>query len=229
VLIAQVGVAFAAPAFQEGFITGTVTALACETDPTTGATTILVTVQDSEGALQTFRIDQAAAEEAGLVTIVDGIPDCSEEALAASLGTEVSIDPATIIPEEETPQHPVGLVLSIFFSDIIDYETIMAVHDDGTGFGVLAQALWLTLKLEGDSDAFLAVINAKKTKDFSAFVLEDGTTPQNWGQFKKAVLNGDKKANLGVIMSNKDKNKTNNESAQEKDKTNNGKGKNKNK
>ena len=77
------------------------------------------------------------------------------------------------------------------------------------------------------SDIFLAIVQAKKDKDFSAFVLEDGSTPQNWGQFKKAALNGDKKGNLGVVMSGKDKD--NNGHGQDKDKTNNGNGQDKDK
>jgi hypothetical protein len=136
-----------------------------------------------------------------------------------------------VIPAEEESQHPVGAALSMFFSEITDYDTIMAAHENGTGFGLLAQALWLTKKMEGNSDTFLAIVEAKKTKDFSVFVLEDGSTPQNWGQFKKAALNGDKKGNLGVVMSNKgnngngqdkDKDKTNNGNGQDKDKSNNG-------
>ena len=236
VLIAQTGVAFAAPALQEGFITGSVTDVTCETDADTGVSTFFVTVEVEEEVFQTAHINQATAEALGIVT-AETI--CNEDGSVdgAVLGVEVDIDPATVIPEEESeePQHPVGLVLSLFFSDITDYDTIMAAHDEGTGFGLLAQALWLTTKMEGDSDTFLAIVQAKKDKDFSAFVLEDGSTPQNWGQFKKAVLNGDKKGNLGVVMSGKGNNpnnsdeKTNNGKGQEKDKSNNGKGQDKNK
>lgn len=214
-IFTQAGTALAAPSFQEGFITGTITALECGTDLENP--TVLVTV-DVEGVLQTVEIDLATAVSLGIIA-----PDteCSPEALADAIDTEVSIDPATVILEEEVPQHPVGAALSLFFTDITDYETIMAAHEDGTGFGVLAQALWLTMKMDGDSDTFMAIVEAKKTKDFSAFVLEDGSTPQNWGQFKKAVLNGDKKGNLGVVMSDKE-NKTNNGKGHGKDKTNNG-------
>lgn len=207
-LLTQAGAVFAAPALQEGFITGTVTALECGTDVENP--TVLVTL-DVEGVSQTVEINLEAAV---LLGIIAPETECSPEALAAAIGTEVSIDPATVIPVVEVPQHPVGAALALFFTDIADYETIMAAHEDGAGFGVLAQALWLTMKMEGDADTFMAIVEAKKTKDFSAFVLEDGSTPQNWGQFKKAILDGDKKANLGVVMSNKE------------DKTNNGNGNN---
>ena len=223
VLLAQAGSAFAAPAFQDTLITGTITALECGANPENP--TVLVTL-DMNGVSQTVEIDLVTAVSLGIIA-----PDtpCSPEALAGAIGTEVSIDPASIIPGVEVPQHPVGAALALFFSEITDYDTIMAAHDDGTGFGVLAQALWLTMKMEGDSDIFLAIVSAKRDKDFSAFVLEDGSTPQNWGQFKKAVLNGDKKANLGDVMSDKNNDKSNNGNGQEKEKTNNGKGQGKNK
>jgi hypothetical protein len=216
VLVAQAGAVFAAPTLQEGPITGTVTALEC--GPDSENPTVLVTL-DVEGEPQTVEIDLATAVDLGLIA---PDTDCSPEALAEAVGTEVSIDSSVVIQDEEENQHPVGSALSEYFSDITDYETIMAAHEDGTGFGLLAQALWLTMKMEGDGDTFLAIIEAKKTKDFSAFVLEDGSTPKNWGQFKKAALNGDKKGNLGVVMSGKDK--TNNGNGQDKEKSNNGKG-----
>src|SRR5262245_22353055 len=92
VLAMQITTVFAAPSLQEGFITGTVTALTCETDGT-----FLVTVQPAVGDPQTVRIDQATAEGLGLITVTDGVADCSPEALAAANGMEVSIDPATVI------------------------------------------------------------------------------------------------------------------------------------
>ncbi len=81
------------------------------------------------------------------------------------------------------------------------------MHEEGYGFGVIAQALWLTQKMEGDADVLTAILEAKKTGDYSAFTLEDGTVPTSWGQLKKAIMAGDKKNNLGVVMSGKDKDK----------------------
>ena len=65
----------------------------------------------------------------------------------------VEIDPTTVIPDQQENQHPVGNALATFFSDIegIDYDTIMAAHENGVGFGVIAQALWLTSELGGDA------------------------------------------------------------------------------
>ncbi len=121
--------------------------------------------------------------------------------------TEVEIDPATVIPDEveEEKQHPVGSAISDFFSDLlgVNYETVMEYHDEGTGFGVIAQALWMTNALEGDTELFSAILDAKKNKDYSGITLPDGSTPQNWGQFRKAVMKDRDKAkeNLGAIMS----------------------------
>jgi hypothetical protein len=138
--------------------------------------------------------------------------------------------------------HPVGTALAVFFSEEIeglDYETIMAVYAEGTGFGVIAQALWLTMKLGGDSDDFIAMINAKNSGDYGGFFAEGENVPRNWGQFKKALLNGEKKANLGAIMSEKAQDKANNgntnngnngkavENGKANDNDNNGKGKGK--
>jgi len=127
--------------------------------------------------------------------------------LLAQIGA-VFAAPAVLVVEEA--QNPAGAALASYFADITDYETIMNAYngefDFGEcGFGVIAQALWLTRKMGGNSDTFLAVLLAKQTGDYSAFIFEDGTAvPENWGQFRKLVLDGDKKANLGVVMSQKD-------------------------
>ncbi|MBI4761193.1 MAG: hypothetical protein ACOYYF_04785 [Chloroflexota bacterium] len=232
-LAAQAGPALAAPAQQDGFITGTVTEAACETDDA-GVTTVLLTVQLADETTQTVRISQETAVTLGILA-----PDtpCSEEALAGAIGMEVSIDPSLVIPEDDEEEqgwkHPVAYALSLFFKDVTDYETIMAAHEDGTGFGVITQALWMTTQMEGDSEVFLAILQAKETGDYSAFTLEDGTVPQNWGQFKKALK--EKKANLGAIMSNRDQQGTGDEvtptgnNGQGSDKSNNGNGKGKGK
>lgn len=236
-LAAQAGPALAAPARQEGFLAGTVSAATCETDAA-GVTTILLTLQATDGTTQTVRVSQETAVALGILA-----PDtaCSEEALTGAVGLEVSIDSSLVIPDEEEEagmKHPVAYALSLFFDDITDYDTIMAAHEDGTGFGVIAQALWMTTQVEGDSDVFAAILEAKETGDYSAFALEDGTVPQNWGQFKQALK--EKKANLGAVMSsmgdgddvenNAVNNGNGNGNGQDKDKSNNGnKNKDKNK
>ena len=222
VLVGQVSVVVAAPEL----ITGTVQSITLETNINTAVTTVLITVSDN-GASQTVRINIDSAIALGLVILGgDGNPVINE----SILGHLVEIDSSTVISEEQLNQHPVGDALATFFSDIadLDYETIMAVHhDEGIGFGVIAQALWLTKKLDGNAELFLTIIDAKKTKDFSAFVLEDGTSPENWGQFKKAVMDG-KKGRPGAVMSINDTNQNNgngkDKDKNKKDKENNGRG-----
>ena len=197
VLVAQVSAVFAAPAL----ITGTVQSITLETNTNTAVTTVLIIVMDN-GESQTVRITLESAISLGIIRLGgDGNPVINE----LILGQPVEIEPTAIITDEQMDQHPVGSALATFFSDIIDldYETIMAAHEDGIGFGVIAQALWLTRKLDGAADMFVAIIDAKKSKDFSAFVLEDGTIPQNWGQFKKTIMDG-KKGKPSIVLANQD-------------------------
>lgn len=195
----QVGSVLAAPSYEDPApISGTVQSITLETD-SAGVTTVLVTVDDGAGNISTVRLSVDTAVSLNLVTLDEaGNPVVND----ASIGTSVTIDPATVITDETmAAQHPVGSKLSEFFSSLVgvDYETIMSVHEDGVGFGVIAQALWLTSALEGDTELFLTIIEAKQTGDYSAIVLPDGTSPRNWGQFRKALL--DHKENLGQIMS----------------------------
>lgn len=231
ILVAQVGAVSAAPALQgPDPITGAVQSITVEIDINTGITTVLVTVFGENDLSQTARVSLETAITLGLVTLDgDGKPVINH----ITLGQPIEVDPATMIPDQEVDQHPIGSALATFFSDItgLNYNQIMAAHKKGTGFGVIAQALWLTMKFEGDSEVFLAILDAKETGDYSAFILDDGTTPKNWGQLRKAILDSsDKKDNPGIMMSNKDKekendNRNNQDEEKNKDKDNNGKDK----
>jgi hypothetical protein len=251
-LATQIIAVGAAPANQDtSLITGIVETITLETDAETGTTTVVVTLTDELGATQTVRLSLVDATTLELLIDDETInPDAIESPIA--------IGSALVIPEEtgeeEEDQHPVGSAIADFFSDLlgVDYETVMDYHDEGVGFGVIAQALWMTNALEGDSETFAAILEAKISKDYSGIELEDGSEPENWGQFRKAVMRDREKSkeNLGAIMSgraddglgdeiqtetqnngngnNPDKDKGNN-----KDKSNNGKnndnGNNKNK
>ena len=153
VLVAQAGAVLAAPALQDPApITGTIQSITLGTDTTTGITIVLVNLLDVSGSLQTVRVSLETAITLGLVVLAsDGSPVLNDLALGW-----IEISPAIVLPDEEADQHPIGSALATFFSDIagIDYGTIMAAHDQGFGFGVIAQALWLTTKLEGDADIF---------------------------------------------------------------------------
>jgi hypothetical protein len=217
-LLIQVGGVFAAPALENLTpVSGIVQSITLEADTVTGVTIVSVDLIDNNQVMQSVRVSLEAAIAQGLVELNgDGKPGINNSAL----GKPVEIDPTNIIPSEEKNQHPVGSALATFFSDIdgIDYETIMTAHELGVGFGVIAQTLWLTTKLEGNAEIFETLLHAKQTGDYSAFILEDGSSPENWGQLKKAILDKDKKNSLGVVMSNSDHNGSGN------DQSNNGNG-----
>ena len=223
IVIAVLGIQVKAASALPEALTGTVQSVTLETDTNTATTTVLIELLHNENE-QTVRVNLDTAISLGLLTLGgDGNPVINE----AILGQLIEIDAATIITDEQENQHPVADALATFFSDIagLDDETIMSVHDQGTGFGVIAQALWLTRKLDGNAEIFLAIIAAKETRDFSSFVLEDGTTPENWGQFKQAVLNG-KKGKPSVTLADNKGNGDGNNGIPHND---NGNGKNKNK
>jgi hypothetical protein len=222
VLMSQAGGVLAAPAL-EAFppIGGAVQSITVETDTTTGITTVLVTLTDDGQDFRTVRVSQKTAEKLGLV-----VPDDDGKPLInqSALGQSIEIKLSAIIPDKGE-RHPVGDALATFFSERLNieheslYDIIMTVHeegfesDNGFGFGTIAQALWLTTKMQGDAEVFQALLLAKETGDFTAFVLDDGTTtPENWAQFRKAVAEGKKITNLGSVMS------TNNGNAQDKNK-----------
>lgn len=185
-------------------ITGTVQTVELETNATTGETIVVVTLQDqSTGESQTITIPLEIAVSLGLVTTdpATGISTANENAG----GSVVEVDPNTIVEDDDQEveeEHPVGSALGDFFGDLLgaDYETIMTVHEGGVGFGVIAQALWLTNTVGGDTSTFQALIDAKQTGDYSGITLADGSTPDNWGDVVKSLKKGD---NLGSIMSGK--------------------------
>jgi hypothetical protein len=212
VLFAQVGNAAAAPLAQTATdITGTVTGIVTETDATSGVTTVLVTL-DNLGVIQTVRISDDDAFALGLLlTLVPPVVDTSK----INPDVTVTIPAGQVIPDAtpvDEPVHPISALLGGFFG--VDASVIDGYHADGFGFGVIAQALWVSRNLTGTEDqagdASLVedILKAKQDKDFAAFfeahpdLLADGATiPTNWGQFRKAFLN--KRQNVGVVVSGK--------------------------
>ncbi len=195
VLFMQVSNVAAAPQAQGTTpISGTVQSITTEKDAN-GTTIVVVTVQDAQGATQTVRVSVETAVSLGLVTLdpttQEPIPDQTQ------VGQTVTIDAAAIIEAEEV--HPLAQILGEFFGE--DPSVIDGYHEDGFGFGVIAQSLWMSQALTGDASAAGLILEAKRTGDYSAFTLPDGSTPQNWGQFKKALREGKDKHNLGIIVS----------------------------
>lgn len=210
VLFMQVGVVFAAPATQETSISGKIVDVEPSTPDAEGVATYLVTVQDEvTGETQIVRVSQDTAATLGLLEkdpvtgelVLD--PTTGEPIVDESqFGESVTIAPDQVILDEEPdeePFNPVAGLLASYFG--VTNATINQYHEDGYGFGVIAQALWMAQKLETDNPDITAgmILEAKSSGNYGDFVLTDGSTPTNWGQFKKAVL--DKKNNLGVIVS----------------------------
>ncbi len=198
ILFAQVGTVFAAPAAQDTTpVTGTITNIQTEAD-SNGVTTVLVTVKDDLGTTQTVRISVETAAALGLGTVDTTTNEFVID--TSKIDQPVTIDPTTVIPDEQPtePVNPVAAILASFFG--VDAGTVNQYHEDGFGFGVIAQALWIAQGLNSDVSTAGLILEAKKTGDYSAFVLPDGSTPTNWGQFKNAAL-GKEKKNLGIIVS----------------------------
>jgi len=210
VVFAQAGVVHAAPQQDGTLITGTVQNVIVETNPETDEQTVIVTLLVN-GEPQDVRISLETAVGLGLFIVdEDDIPVLDESGNPvvdeSAYGTDVDIDITLIIPDEspaEEKQHPVGAKIADFFSGLfdVDYEVVMNSHSDGFGFGVIAQAMWITDKLGGDVSLFETILEAKKSGDYSLVALPGGTIPQNWGQFKKMVLMGEDDKSLGDIMS----------------------------
>ena len=122
---------------------------------------------------------------------------------------EPTAEPTEEPTEEESPTvHPVASALAEFFAETLglDYNAVIGYHEEGMGFGVIAQACWISFALEGDATVLGDILAAKKSGDFSSITLPDGETAKNWGQFKKAALGNEKaKKNLGAIMSGRAK------------------------
>jgi hypothetical protein len=211
-LTAQVGTAAAAPLAQDATITGTIQDITTETDAN-GVTTVLVTFVDDQGVIQTVRISDVTADELGLLDLT------TQKPVLTQIGMPVVIDPTTVIPDEEPTEedvHPIAALLAAFFDE--DPSVVDGYHEDGFGFGVIAQALWLSRSITEGEDASAAglILEAKQNGDYSEFSeLFDGPLPTNWGQFKKALRDNKDKQNLGTIVSGQAENDSEDPSIQD--------------
>ena len=204
-------------------ITGTVQSVEIFTSEN-GETIVSVTLLDENGNTHEFYLSLETAISLGLVTAdpISGDPMVTN----GVIDSEISFDPSLALPEpeaEEENQHPVGSALNDFFNGLlgVDYDTIMESHDNGFGFGVIAQALWLTNQIGGDTETYEALLEAKRTGDYSNITLADGSTPDNWGDVVKSLKQGE---NLGAVMSNKEDKKDNAGNGLQKSNNGNGQG-----
>jgi molybdopterin-binding protein len=189
VLFAQVGSAAAAPLTQDGTITlnGVVTNVGDPFTAENGDTMIPVTIETADG-LVTVNLSEATVTDLGLVK-----------------GSEVKdlpVNSGDVVPPDETTDevHPIAQVLAEYFE--VEPSVVEGYHDDGFGFGVIAQAMWMSQEVGGDASLAGDILQAKLSGDYSAFIdPETGQEVTNWGQFKKLMLHKDNKHNLGVIVS----------------------------
>lgn len=203
VLFAQVGVVAAAPQTQDGTTTtiaGTIQTITVDPDTNTVIITVLLEDQVTTQTVSLDPLDPAYSELFN--------PDTHE--LIAQVGDPVAwqVNSADVVPDEEPTEesfHPIAWLLGEFFGE--DPSVVEGYHEDGFGFGVIAQSLWMSQNVGGDASLAGQILEAKQSGDYSNILLSDGTpltlpdgtVPTNWGQFKKALL--DKKNNLGVIVS----------------------------
>jgi hypothetical protein len=211
-LFAQVGNVAAAPLAQETTpITGTIDTIVVDTDAN-GDPIVVVTLLD--GQSYSFSVETAASLNLLVLDPVTGEPvlDPATGLPQADLTQEdqpIEFLPTDVLPdetEEEESVHPISALLAAFFNE--DASVIDGYHtDDGFGFGVIAQALWMSKNLTDDASLAGDILDAKQDKDFETFFtnhpeyLENfgDSMPTNWGQFKKGLL--EKKNNLGNVVS----------------------------
>jgi hypothetical protein len=162
-----------------------------------------------QGATQTVRISEATAITLGLLQLDSaGQPILDANGLPVAVVLDpnnplsVTIPTGDIIADE--PVHPISALLAAFFDEdasvIDDYHT-----EDGFGFGVIAQALWMSRNLTatetevGDASLAAAILQAKKDGSGTFTLNGEVITYTNWGQLRKALLK--KHNNLGNVVS----------------------------
>lgn len=190
VLFAQVGTVAAAPQTQDGTtvtITGTVLEIGQPQTDENGVTTVLVKIETAEGT-QTVRVRPEVAAT-----------------LVVNTSAELTVNSEDVVTDEEPAEdaHPISEMLGDFFD--VDPSVVDGYHEDGFGFGVIAQAMWMSQSVteNGDASATECILDAKKNGTYGeCFDFGDEPVPTNWGQFKKALKENKDKHNLGVIVSN---------------------------
>lgn len=173
------------------------------TDETSVLVTLLITTPDGD-VIGSFRISTETALGLGLgtletQTVEEYVP------VEAMIGQTLELNPEDVLPEEDEDQsNPVADLLGNFFANLfgLDPQVVASYHDEGIGFGVIAQAGIMAFALEGDGSMMQTILDAKQSGDYSAIALPDGTTAENWGQLRKAIMEQENSLkNLGQIVS----------------------------
>ena len=225
VVMPVMSVGAASPA-QITTIDGTIKSCETATDNFTGDTIVVCVVNLTGGETKTVRLSVDDAVDAGLAVL-------NEDGTVTIIAVEeqvVSIDSSLLMADPcEMPEganNPVSKAMTSYFCDGLgtSYDDLQTLHEDGFGFGEIAQACFMALKLEGTGSLCAEILYAKKSGDYSSLTLPDDITVSNWGQLRKAVVGHEKNSsNLGSIVSDKakdekvkdDKEKNNGQSDQE--------------
>ncbi|MFT3895475.1 MAG: hypothetical protein QM730_27950 [Anaerolineales bacterium] len=204
----MMSVGAAAPA-QTTTIDGTVQSCITGIDGATGDTIVICDINLIGGGTKTVRLSVGDAVTKGLATLNED----GTVTIIATLGQVVSIDETLVLADPcvtpEGASQPISKLLANYFcGDLgLGYDDLQSLHEEGFGFGEIAQACFMALKLDGTGQLCADILYAKKSGDYSGLTLPDGVTVSNWGQLRKAILDHEKKnSNLGSVVSEKDKN-----------------------
>ncbi len=160
--------------------------------------TMLWTVDCTDGSTITMTEAQAQGTTPPLVDSTNALILNPGESFTFDSGSVTNFKDNCALPSGGSNQ-PVGAALATFFcgGTGATYDLIQTEHMDGFGYGVIAQALFMSDVL---GTSWQDILTAKQTHNFGDIKLPDGSTPKNWGQIVKAVIAGTMN-NLGGVMS----------------------------
>lgn len=220
VALSQFSLAVAAPTSDP--LVGTIDSISEGTD-LNGDPIIIVTYTDTETVPQQHVVE-LSVEDAVALGLVTQSPVTGEITILAQIGAPIDLTPVTeevdpcapggggeaaaedgtetTVEDGEVSGHPVGGALCDFFAGSLGltYDQLMGWHEDGSGFGVIAQALWMAEMTGLDPEDILAVKNGEM--DYGELGLPEGV--DNWGRLRGYVFGkgaGKTVHNLGEIMS----------------------------
>ena len=216
VVAPDLSVGAAAPS-QTVTLDGTIQSCVTAINSSNGDAIVVCEINLTGGGTKTIRLSVNDAVMHGLAVLNE---DGSVTIIAAE-GQDVHVDETLILADPcvmpENSSQPISKLLANYFcGDLgLSYDDFQSLHEGGFGFGEIAQACFMALKLEGTGQLCSDILYAKTTGDYSKLTLPDGGTVSNWGQLRKAIIGKDKKdSSLGSVVSdtaksnsNKDKNK----------------------
>lgn len=160
------------------------TAAPGDTDPTAGVDATAAPT-DAANATPT----PASVDDTDPFTGTDQLPDTDELSGTDDLSGTIGMTPTTQL----TVTHPVAIAIANYFD--LTPEQVIALHQDGLGFGEIARAYFLAQELAADGDP---------SNDMTAEqILALHQSGQGWGNIvaQLGLPRGNSQRNLGQIMS----------------------------